>query len=89
MRERKAQGMSVNIIIIAAIALIILVILVALVLTWGSNISDGAYSCEALQGAVCVDDWDDTGCPSGYVENRLRTCPENDFGEQEICCMSQ
>lgn len=86
MSNTRAQGMSINIIIIAAIALIILVILVVLVLDSTSRVGEGANSCEAI-GGQCVPEWE--GCPPNAVENRLRSCPDGGFGDAQICCIPQ
>lgn len=53
--NKKAQGISINVIIIAAIALLVLVILSVLLLRGGGTIVDGT-SCEALPGAQCAPD---------------------------------
>lgn len=54
---KKAQGISINVIIIAAIALLVLVILAILVLRGGSNVKEGTESC-MVKGGICKDMYD-------------------------------
>ena len=82
--SRKGQGLSMNVIIIAAIALLVLVILSVLVLRSGNEITQGK-SCLALQGATCEDSAD--GCPSGYFMQRDRNGEGGGCYEDEICCV--
>ncbi len=84
MNNTRAQGMSVNIIIIAAIALIILVILVVLVIQSGGDLRTGATDC-TVGGGQCYPSWE--GCPSGSSPNSLRSCPTDSFNDAQICCM--
>lgn len=49
--NRRAQGISVNVIIIAAVALVVMVILIALVLNTGSDIN-AANSCSSWGDGV-------------------------------------
>jgi hypothetical protein len=77
--DKKAQGISMNVIIIAAIALLVLVILAVLVLRAGGGIAEGT-SCLGVEGADCVSD--DT-CPDNYVRDRSKGCSE----EGQICCV--
>lgn len=69
--QRRAQGISVNVIIIAAIALVVMVILVALVINQGGVLNTGSSSCE-IDGAECVAQ--NVDCPQGYVSAVGRTC---------------
>lgn len=76
--NKKAQGLSMNVIIIAAIALLVLVILAVLLLRAGGSIDTGT-SCEGL-GGICADDnCADVGV--GYFKHPSGVCS----GEQ-ICC---
>ncbi|MBU1199459.1 MAG: hypothetical protein KKF46_06495 [Nanoarchaeota archaeon] len=90
--NKKAQGLSMNVIIIAAIALLVLVILAVLILRAGSGVAQGT-DCTGI-GGICTDDPD--GC-RGVGEERGGTwipnpgksgtnggCPSDDF----ICCSS-
>jgi hypothetical protein len=80
--ERRAQGISLNVIIIAAIGLVVLVILVALVFRSGGDIQQATNRCLALEGAQCV--MLNEACPSGYVAHPTRTCPD-EF--EPKCCV--
>lgn len=86
---RKGQGISIDVVIIAAIALLILVILSVLVIRTGGGISRGT-SCEAL-GGVCTSGGLYTGgrCDtgSGYTENRGGTCSDDFDGSDRYCCI--
>ena len=64
--NRKAQGMSINVVVIAAICLIVLVILVLIVVNSGKKITNttGDKSCLA-QGGTCRESCD-------YFENGVR-----------------
>ncbi|MBU1974823.1 MAG: hypothetical protein KKG59_00290 [Nanoarchaeota archaeon] len=72
---KKAQGISINVIIIAAIALLVLVILAVLVLKGGTNVNEETNSCIA-KGGKCTDGWCEndgdqifgaTGCDDSMV----------------------
>ncbi len=74
---KKGQGLSLNVIIIAAIALLILVILIFFVGRSSSGIKDGT-SC-ARAGGKCVL----TGtCSNGNVADPEATCGD----PTETCC---
>jgi hypothetical protein len=75
---KKGQGISINVIIIAAIAVLVLVILSVIFLGyfqgWTGNVND----CEN-KGGTCLSA---AQCPSGQVKMTY-TCPN----EAEICCI--
>jgi len=77
--SKKAQGLSMNTIIIAAIALLVLVILATLVLNAGGNVVDQT-GCKGINSnAYC----EDPGyCQDGYIESGQKDCPDGD-----ICCI--
>ena len=83
---KKAQGISINTIIIAAIALIVLVVLIAVftgrIGIWGQQVDDTTQiSCTSVGGeAVDSDD-----C------SLLRKIPGkyNDVGEDKVCCKTE
>ncbi len=79
---KKGQGLSMNVIIIAAIALLILVILSVFVLRTGSSLDKG-LQCYSLEGATCEDMGD---CPSGAIHERSRDASCSEDGE-EWCCI--
>ena len=73
---KKGQGISMNVIIIAAIALLVLVILAVLLLRAGGSVSEGT-GCEGV-GGQC-----DRECDSGYVRDITKGCED----EGDICCI--
>jgi hypothetical protein len=82
MAKKKSQGMSVNVIIIAALALIVLVVLTAIFTGRLKIFSESLQSCAAKQGH----------CSSECVDNEavvIRTnCPEGDSDKtRNICCV--
>ncbi len=89
--ERRAQGISLNVIIIAAISLVVLVILVALVFNWGGNFKNGTTSCEALgtKGVdyQCVSPNIGEQCPTGWKPFAGRTCAQSTPDNPKTCCI--
>jgi hypothetical protein len=85
--NRRAQGISVNVIIIAAIALVVMVILIALVLNTGSGINNSVSSCEAQEGSMCKDQFE--SCDAGYVNLPTRSCTTNTYTADNPgkCCI--
>lgn len=81
----RGQGISVNVIIIAAIALVVMVILIALVLNTGGGLNQGVFACESLGTAnadyQCADEF--TGCQDGWVRANMRSCQQ----EGTVCCI--
>lgn len=83
--SRRAQGMSINVVVIAAIALIILVILILIVVNSGKKVSNtaGERSCLA-QGGECMRsclaqpnyvNLDPNGATSQYCTNQNQNTP--------------
>ncbi|MFP4423695.1 MAG: hypothetical protein ACLFP2_00530 [Candidatus Woesearchaeota archaeon] len=85
---RKGQGLSMNVIIIAALALLVLVILSVVFMSRSSIFVSDSKSCENLGGS-CVPDGSD--CPGGMIERNIGTavCLNNDgsVNEDMKCCM--
>ncbi len=77
--NKKAQGISMNVIIIAAIALLVLVILSVLVLRSGGELSKGS-GCEGV-GGVCK--YQEEQCPPNFVKSSLHSCE----GQNQKCCI--
>jgi hypothetical protein len=79
---KKAQGISVNVIIIAAIALLVLVVLSVIFIgrmgNWGTNAAD----CKN-KGGTCASG---TTCPSGQTQYSGFECTGTDKGK--ICCIN-
>lgn len=63
MRSKKAQGLSMNVIIIAAIALLVLVILAVLLFQATGRTAEGT-SCTSLQGTCAA-----SQPPGNYIPN--------------------
>ena len=81
---KKAQGISLNAIIIATLALLVLVVL-AMVFTGRIGIfTKEAKSCDTLgRGALCVSD--DSECVGAEQKiMRRNSCPD----EMPVCCLS-
>jgi hypothetical protein len=74
--NKKAQGLSMTTIIIAALALLVLVILATLLLNSTGNINEGT-GCEGLGGKCQIE-----YCDEGYVK-----APHSCAGDDEVCCM--
>ena len=79
---KKGQGLSMNVIIIAAIALLVLVILSVLVLRAGGNVNT-ANSCEG-KGTCYAGADGNSACPQGTVYDPVHGCGT----EGEYCCIT-
>ena len=85
--SKKAQGLSMNVIIIAAIALLVLVILAVLILRAGSGVASGT-GCEGSGGecySSCADIIDDKG--GIWTKNIANSGKAGGCGEDESCCV--
>lgn len=88
----RAQGISVNVIIIAAIALVIMVLLIALVLNTGGDINTGVTSCSSFGDGVrgpngdyeCVAEGQ--ACPEGMTQAPPGRSCQNDA--EPRCCVA-
>ncbi len=85
--DRKAQGLSLNTIIIAIIVMIVLVVII-MVFTgyFGSKFTPGVTNCEN-NGGACVFASEEEGCGYDSFGSRLaelkgRSCPNKEM----ICC---
>jgi len=82
MKGKKAQGLSLNMVIVAAIALIILVIIVAIFTGRISVFGKGVSAC-STKGGTCKE-----ACVEGETEAFGARCPEE--GQDDIldtCCI--
>ncbi len=77
--NKKAQGLSMNIIIIAAIALIVLVVLAVIFIGKAKSFSGSVGDCKQ-KGGDCIPE--DEAC-DGPVLGKM-DCPE----ERPVCCMN-
>jgi len=82
MMNKKAQGLSMNVIIIAAIALLVLVILAVLIFKSGGDIQKGT-SCESLHG-TCQSSGLGCDTGAGEIQNPGGRCS----GQDMICCIN-
>ncbi len=82
--DRKGQGLSMNVIIIAAISLLVLVILTTLVIERGSKVAETSDCETAVPGAYCEDA--DRECDSGFTEDLTKDCP-SEQGKERKCCI--
>lgn len=70
---RRAQGIGINVVIIAAIALLVLVIIAVIVAQSGGSLQDGLNRC-AVQGGICTSTPEEV--PQGYVQTDEYTCAQ-------------
>jgi len=84
MLYKKGQGLSMNVIIIAAIALLVLVILSVLVIRSGRDISESGKCIATVPGAICSND---VSCPDGFFKNVLKGGKDGGCYDGEICCI--
>lgn len=75
--DKKAQGISMNVIIIAAIALLVLVILSVIFIGRMGSFGEQTGACEQ-QGGTC---YDGPNCPQGTTKYTAN-CEEG-----EVCCL--
>lgn len=72
--SKKGQGLSINVIIIAAIALLVLIVLAVLIARSGGHVSDGTRCIE--KGGLCKT----TFCPNNQVPG-IDLCTDG-----QTCC---
>jgi hypothetical protein len=85
--NRTGQGISINVVVIAAIALLILVILSVLVIRTGGKVNQGT-SCEALGGTCVLEGtYGNSDCNPDTSDFRDRGgfCPQQG-GIDAVCC---
>ncbi|MBS3127908.1 hypothetical protein J4410_02090 [Candidatus Woesearchaeota archaeon] len=85
--DRKAQELSLNVIIIAALGLIVLVIVVLIFMRESGDTSDTLNSCYT-QAGQCYDGEFPMSCPNGTSYLYGGNCPDNTEGANQICCIS-
>ena len=80
---KKAQGMSINVIIIAVLALLVLVVLAFIFTGKIGQFSKATGDCKAISGDIC-----DYTCSSGYVQDNSRSClGEDNQPTGQVCCV--
>lgn len=90
--NRKAQGLSLNIIIMAVIALLVLIVIVFIFTGKTRTFTKGVASCES-KGGVCVAS--ESACSGpvlGYAPDDVscdanKDNPPNSAGDNKICCL--
>ncbi len=85
--NKKAQGLSMNVIIIAAIALLVLVILAVLILRAGTGVGEGT-GCESTGGTCyssCTDLAEDEG--GIWAKDVTKSGVRGGCREDESCCL--
>ncbi len=80
----KGQGISINVIVIAAIALLILVILSVLVIRSGGILNKGTQ-CESTGGKCVLQDDGCSSLGSDWQQDRTKGCEDLNTMHQ-ICC---
>lgn len=93
--KKKAQGLSINVIIVAAIALIVLVVLVAIFTgklgTFGEEVSDVGQTCTDFKSTI--DDteytaaWQSSSCDENQREIFTATDADDHIGQH--CCLQK
>lgn len=78
----KGQGISINMIIVAAVALIVLVVLSVIFLGRFGIFSSKTVDCET-QGGSCVVG----ACPAGQKDYVVWVCPKTAAGASQACCI--
>lgn len=86
---KKGQGISLNVVIIAAIALIVMVVLIMVFTGKIGTFTKETASCDS-QGGSCVSDID--GCEGDFEKKMAKyICDEDGDGEPDddlVCCLS-
>lgn len=83
--ERKAQGLSVNMIILVAIGLIILVIAVLLVNRSGRSISENATTSCVSKGGTCKAQCDTFSGNEVMISEANEQCRQTN-AQTPVCC---
>ncbi len=90
MFNKKAQGISMNVIIIAAIALLVLVVLSVIFMGRSAQFSEQIAACESNGGkcgAICGDE--DSGTESYPTPYSAwgKSCQDKYEGDKPTCCI--
>ena len=84
--SRKAQGLSINTIIIVALALVVLVALIAIFTGKLGNFGKGTMDCEKTYNGRCLVECDGIN----EIEQTLARCFDDDTGKidsSRVCCV--
>ncbi|KYK25729.1 hypothetical protein AYK26_01800 [Euryarchaeota archaeon SM23-78] len=82
--RKKAQGLSISTIVIAAIALIVLIILIFIVVRELSKVPP-ATGCEGATKGICADSCD--GLEGTYTIDTVNSGTAGGCAEDEVCCI--
>ncbi|PIN67474.1 hypothetical protein COV94_07265 [Candidatus Woesearchaeota archaeon CG11_big_fil_rev_8_21_14_0_20_57_5] len=84
---RKAQSMSLNVIIIAIIVLLVLVVLSATFLSNQIKFGKSVNNCLDISTQQCAAAA--TGCSEGFAKNPAQSCYKADgtIDREKICCV--
>lgn len=78
---KKGQGISINVIVVAAVALLVLAVLAVIFLGRSNIFVKESVNCES-QGGQCV-----VGeCPQSLGPYPAWACPKTAGGAQQTCC---
>lgn len=80
---KRAQGISINVIVVAAIALLVLVVLSVVFLGRFGLFAQQSGDCENKGGRCVVG-----SCPSGTNQYAGWSCPETSSGAGQTCCLA-
>ena len=79
---KKGQGISINVIVIAAIALLVLVVLAIVFLGQTGTFTKGVNDCENKGGSCTIG-----ACPQGTTEFTSNRCADTTAGAKQTCCI--
>ena len=82
--DKKAQGLSMNVIIIAVLAILVLVLLVYITTDGFRKFHKATNTCEGL-GQVCADSCEDL--EGSYTVNTAHSGKDGGCMEDEVCCV--
>jgi hypothetical protein len=83
MRRRKAQGISLNVVVIAAIAMLVLVILTVILIQRTGRVQD-QFACSAQPDAQCM-----VECGGAYpIYAAQYDCRADWSGNPQRCCLA-
>lgn len=80
---KRGQGISINVIIVAAIALLVLVVLSVVFLGRFGSFTQQSADCENKGGNCVVG-----SCPSGTSTFTSWNCPDTTGGASQTCCLA-
>lgn len=82
---KKAQGISLNVVIVALIAIIVLVVLIVIFSGRTKFFGETIQTCESKGGSCRADTNDNGQCPTGYIKQLGTDCESRD-PNTPLCC---